>query len=263
MAAFHADARKREIRRAFECAAGTYDAAACVQREAAARLSDFARTPSAAVHCVLDAGCGTGQALPKLAARFPEACRIALDFSTAMLARARTFDALPLCADIERLPLAEATVDLYWSSLAWQWCDPTKALAEAARVLKPGGAAWIATLGPRTLHELRTAFAAVDDDIHVIDFPPAAHWPAAVKTSGLIVEARARTALCEIAADLRELLGNIKAIGARAVGEKRRRRSLGRRGWQTLLSAYEAFRRPDGALPATYDLILLALRKPA
>ncbi|MDR1229374.1 MAG: methyltransferase domain-containing protein [Azoarcus sp.] len=255
--------RKYEIRRAFDRAAATYDTAARVQREAAAHLSAFAPTPAEPVHCVLDAGCGTGHALPGLAARFPQARRIALDFSPAMLARARAFDALPLCADIEYLPLADATVDLYWSSLALQWCDPARALAEAARVLKPGGAAWIATLGPRTLHELRTAFAAVDGDVHVIDFAAIAHWLAIAEASGLVVEAHGQMLLCEIAADLRALLGNIKAIGAHTVGEKRRRRTLGRRGWQILQSAYEAFRRPGGALPATYDLILLALRKPA
>ncbi|MDR2092148.1 MAG: methyltransferase domain-containing protein [Azoarcus sp.] len=257
-----APTRKHEIRRAFDRAAATYDTAARVQREASARLEAFAQTPPQTVRCVLDAGCGTGQALPGLAARFPQACRIALDFSPAMLARARAFDALPLCADIEHLPLADATVDLYWSSLALQWCDPAKALAEAARVLRPGGTARIATLGPQTLHELRAAFAAVDDDVHVIDFPDIAHWFAITRTAGLTIEAHGQILLYEIAADLRELLGNIKAIGARTVGEKRRRRPLGRRGWQTLQSAYEAFRRPGGALPATYDLILLALRKP-
>ncbi|MDR2030893.1 MAG: methyltransferase domain-containing protein [Azoarcus sp.] len=255
--------RKREIRRAFERAAPAYDRAARVQREAAARLLDFALTQPrpAGVRRILDAGCGTGQALPGLMARFPRAHCIAADFSAAMLAHARAFDAAPLCADIEHLPLADAAVDLYWSSLALQWCTPATALAEAARVLTPGGTAWIATLGPRTLHELRAAFAAVDDAAHVIDFANAGHWLDDARAAGFSILSSARTPLCDLAADLRTLLGNIKAIGARTVGEKRRKTPLGRHGWQTLQSAYEAFRRPDGVLPATYDLILLALRK--
>ncbi|MDR0635382.1 MAG: methyltransferase domain-containing protein [Azoarcus sp.] len=256
------DARRNEIRHAFERAAATYDRAANVQRAAMARLFAFARAcpPASPVRRVLDAGCGTGQALPWLAARFPRAQCIGLDFSAAMLARLS--EASPVCADIERLPFAEASFDLYWSSLALQWCDPAAALAEAARVLTPGGMAWIATLGPHTLHELRAAFAAVDDDVHVIDFFSTAQWLAAAGAAGLVAEAHAGEPLHELAADLRALLGNIKAVGARAV-DGRRRRPLGRRGWLLLQSAYEAFRRPDGALPATYDLILLVLRKPA
>jgi malonyl-CoA O-methyltransferase len=256
--------RKREVRRAFERAAPAYDGAARVQREAAARLFDFARTcPRPAHVCrMLDAGCGTGQALSGLMAHFPRAHCIAVDFSAAMLARARASGTALLCADVERLPLADASVDLYWSSLALQWCAPATALAEAARVLAPGGAAWIATLGPRTLHELRAAFAAVDDAAHVIDFASAGHWRDAARAAGLSILSSAQEPLRDLAADLRTLLGNIKAIGARTVGEKRRKTPLGRRGWQTLQSAYETFRRPDGTLPATYDLILLALRKP-
>ncbi|MDR1854100.1 MAG: malonyl-ACP O-methyltransferase BioC [Azoarcus sp.] len=260
------DFRKLAVRRAFEHAATTYDAAARVQREAAQSLAAFASEfpPLAPPRFVLDAGCGTGYALPELRSRFPHARLLALDFSTAMLARAtRDFPAAPLCADIERLPLADGCVDLYWSSLALQWCDPAAALAEVARVLTPGGVAWIATLGPYTLTELRTAFAAVDDDVHVIDFSSPSFWQAACRDAGLVVEAHGGDARYDFGPDLRALLGNIKAIGARTVGEKRRRRTLGKQGWQTLQAAYEAFRRPDGLLPATYDLILLALRKPA
>jgi malonyl-CoA O-methyltransferase len=259
--------RKHEIRNAFDRAAYTYDAAARVQREAIQHLFAFTQTqpPAPPVRRLLDTGCGTGQALPELTARFPQARSIALDFSTAMLSHARTacgsFPVIPVCADIERLPLADACIDLYWSSLAMQWCDPATALTEAARVLTPGGCAWIATLGPQTLHELRTAFTAVDDDTHVIDFTDLDHWQAAAQAAGLVIQSSAQTPLFDLAPDLRTLLGNIKAIGARSVGEKRRRRPLGRRNWQALQAAYEAFRRPDGALPATYDLILLALEK--
>lgn len=143
-----------------------------------------------------------------------------------------------------------------------QWCEPETALTEAARVLVPGGSAWIATLGPRTLNELRTASAAVDDDSHAIEFRSISHWLNASRIAGLTVEAHADEMLFDFAIDLRALIGNIKAVGAHTVFDARRRRTLGKRGWQTLQSAYEAFRSPDGLLPATYDLILLALRKP-
>jgi malonyl-CoA O-methyltransferase len=257
---------KNQIRRAFDRAASTYASAAHVQGAAAQHLLAFTRAQSLPrrVRYVLDAGCGTGQFLPALSAYFPQAQCLALDFSTAMLTHAAraACPLLPVCADIERLPLADASIDVYWSSLALQWCSPETALREAVRVLSPGGVAQIATLGPRTLHELRIAFSAVDDDVHVIDFTPMRHWLEVSKAAGLTVQSHSREILFDFAVDLRTLLGNIKAIGARTVGNHQRR-TLGRKGWQTLQSAYETFRRPDGMLPATYDLILLALRKPA
>jgi malonyl-CoA O-methyltransferase len=261
------DRTKNQVRRAFDRAAPTYGCAAHVQGAAAQRLLAFSREQPlpARVRRVLDAGCGTGQTLPALSACFPSAQCVALDFSTAMLTVAARTSTVAhfVCADIERLPLDDATIDFYWSSLALQWCSPEAALREASRVLSPGGVARIATLGPRTLHELRTAFGAVDDGVHVIDFTASEHWLAASRAVGLTVQFHTREPLFDLAPDLRTLLGNIKAIGARTVGSGERRRTLGKKGWQALQSAYETFRRSDGALPATYDLILLALRKPA
>jgi len=261
------DPYKNQIRRAFDRAAPTYGAAAHVQAAAAQRLFALTRTQSLPTHVrrVLDAGCGIGQSLPGLLALFPQSQCIALDFSSAMLVQAACAAcASPLvCADIERLPLADASIDFYWSSLAFQWCSPETTLREVFRVLSPDGVARIATLGPRTLHELRTAFGAVDDGVHVIDFIPMEHWLEVSKTAGLTVQFHSHETLFDSATDLRTLLGNIKAIGARTVTSQQRRQTLGRKGWQVLQSAYEAFRRPDGTLPATYDLILLALRKPA
>ena len=259
---------KKEVRRAFDRAAHTYDGAARVQRETARRLLEFARESAPnrlspeTVRTLLDAGCGTGQALSGLVAHFPQAQRIALDFSTAMLDHAclAAPDVLPVCADLERLPLPDDAIDLYWSNLALQWCNPAAALREIARVLSPDGEAWIATLGPRTLYELRAAFSAVDNGEHLIDFIALDIWIAAARDAGLSIQVCAQEQIRDSAADLRTLLAKIKDIGANAIGEKQRR-FLGRRGWQTLQSAYEDFRRPDGTLPATYDLLLFVLKK--
>jgi malonyl-CoA O-methyltransferase len=261
--------RKSEIRRAFERAAPTYDSAAQVQREAATRLFAFGQehVPSHTVRRVLDAGCGTGQALARLGSCYPGAQILALDFSAAMLTRARAClpptlpPALPLCADIEHLPLAKASIDLYWSNLAVQWCAPQAVLREIHRVLAPGGIAWIATLGPRTLHELRAAFTAVDASEHVIAFISPEKWHDAAHAAGFHIRDGVRLSLRARAPDLKTLLADIKAIGAHTIGE--RRRMLGRQGWQKLQTRYEAFREPGGALPATYDLLLFVLRKPA
>jgi malonyl-CoA O-methyltransferase len=170
---------------------------------------------------------------------------------------------LAVCGDLEHLPLASNSLALIWTSLAIQWCDPLRALAECARVLAPDGVALVATLGPRTLWELREAFALIDGARHTIDFHPATRWIHAAQAAKLTPMAHDTIELHACAADLRGLLQDIKRIGAATVDGGRRREPLGRAAWTRLQASYERHRRPDGRLPATYDVILLALRKPA
>ena len=260
---------KRTVREAFDGAAASYDSAARVQREICHRLAAFAgaQPPPPGATRVVDAGCGTGYGLGLLEQLCPGATSIALDFAPAMLAHlaADTLagaEPLRLCADLEAIPLATASVDAIWSSLALQWCEPGAALREFVRVLRPGGGAWIATLGPRTLHELRDAFATIDDADHVIGFQPLDRWLGEAAAAGFELRASNEAPAFALAADLRSLLRDIKAIGAHSVGPQRRRRPLGRAAWRQLETRYESHRRDDGLLPATYDVILLALEKP-
>ena len=159
---------RHQVRQSFERAAATYDQAAGVQRLACKILAEQLPQSLSATPRLLDAGCGTGYALPLLQAFAPTAEVLALDLAPAMLARAHAATAR-IQGDLECLPLATACIDLYWSSLAWQWCDPARALAEARRVLRPGGYFLLCSLGPATFTELRQAFAAVDDYPHTFD----------------------------------------------------------------------------------------------
>jgi malonyl-CoA O-methyltransferase len=70
-------------------------------------------------------------------------------------------------ADAERLPLKDGAADLIFANLLMPWTRPDVLFAEVARVLAPGGAVLFATLGPDTLAEVRQAFGAVDDRLHV------------------------------------------------------------------------------------------------
>lgn len=262
----HVDTHRRAVREAFDRAAESYDNEAGMQREIGRRLFELARAhlPDIALQRVLDAGCGTGHALKQLASLAPGVEVLATDFAPAMLQRARSDfpTARFICSDLEQLPLASGSLDALWSSLSMQWCEPRRVLAECARVLVPDGSAWIATLAPDTLHELRTAFRSIDNEEHVLRFTPPETWLATAEAAGLIVETWQRERIALRVSNLRDLIRHLKGIGAHRV-TARPRRSLGKAEWRRLEAAYEKFRRDDGMLPATYDVLLVALRNPA
>jgi malonyl-CoA O-methyltransferase len=248
---------KARIRQSFERAAPTYDSAAAIQRRICTRLAEG--LPDIAPARLLDAGCGTGYAQTDLQARFPGAHRVALDLSPGMLLRVAT----PCCrvaGDLEHLPLADSSLDLYWSSLAVQWCDLAVALREAQRALRPGGVIALASLGPATFHELRHAFADVDDYRHTLAFHSPAEVQGLANAIGLTaIDIKKSTEIAHYA-DFKTLLHAVKAIGANQLGDGRRTSLMSRTGFQGAEAACEQLRTPAG-LPLTYDVIYLYARK--
>ena len=93
----------------------------------------------------LDVGCGPGSVTASLArAVGPDGLTLGIDISASMLARAVRAESGPqigfLRADAQRLPLRDATVDAVVCIAVLQLVpDPVAALAEMARVLRPGG----------------------------------------------------------------------------------------------------------------------------
>jgi len=165
---------KRQVRAAFDRAAARYDEAAVLQRTVGDRLIERLDLVKIAPRRVLDAGTGTGYCLPGLRARY-HAPLIALDIAPAMLKQARQRArwwrrSLPLCADIERLPLATGSFSLITSNLTLQWCQLDLALNELQRILEPGGLLMFTTFGPDTLKEVRLAWSEVDARPHVHQF---------------------------------------------------------------------------------------------
>jgi SAM-dependent methyltransferase len=94
---------------------------------------------------LLDIGTGTGRVLELLAPHFRQA--VGVDASKPMLALARARLAKPglahcsvRLADMYRLPLADASFDTAVLQMVLHYAeDPAGAVAEAARVLRPGG----------------------------------------------------------------------------------------------------------------------------
>jgi malonyl-CoA O-methyltransferase len=250
---------KQRIRQAFDQAATTYDAAADVQREVCDRLAECLMQASVDLDpdAILDAGCGTGYGVRWLGRRWPRARLVLVDFAPGMLAaaRARSAKIALICADIEALPVAGQGFALYWSSLAWQWNDPRRCLAEAGRVLKPGGLLAVATLGTDNFPELRHAFAAIDDYAHVLAIRSPDELLAECRAGGWRMKVWQRQAVRRHYPDVPALLRCVKAVGAREVGE-RRPAPFGRSAWRAIIDRYERLREPEG-LPLTYDVVWL------
>ena len=250
-----------EVRRAFGRAASSYDAAAELQRrvrdELLSRLDYVKLEPSA----VLDLGTGTGHAALALKRRYPASTVVALDLAESMLREARRRQPLfrrfqRVCADAAALPLRSATVDLVYSNLMLQWCGvPDGVFAECRRVLRPGGLLSFTTFGPDTLVELRRAWAAADHDgVHVSRFLDMHDVGDALVRSGFaepVMDVDRVTLTC---AEVRDLMRDLKAIGAHNAASGRRRGLTGKSTFARMVDAYERERR-DGRLPATYEVV--------
>ena len=119
---------------------------------------------------ILDLGCGTGTLCLLLKTRCPEARVIGIDPDPTMLARARRkataagFDLPFLQASATALPVApllDRPVDVCLASLMFHHLDRAQkqaALAEAVRMLAPGGHLLIADWGPPHTPAGRLAF---------------------------------------------------------------------------------------------------------
>lgn len=255
---------KQRIRQAFDQAATTYDEAADVQREVCDRLAGYFEQTGIDFQpeTILEAGCGTGYGVLWLKRRWPRAELALADFAPGMLMTSRIHypQTMQVCADIEALPFADQQFDLYWSSLAWQWNAPERCLAEAGRVLRPGGMLAVATLGTDNFPELRHAFAEIDDYSHVLAIPTPERLLANCQAGGWQVNVWERQAVHRHYPDLRTLLRRVKAVGAREV-EQRRPTPFGRAAWQAVTTRYEQLREPEG-LPLTYDVVWLIVTGP-
>ncbi len=265
---------KMAIRQAFERAAPAYDAAAFLQQEVARRLDERLELMKIQPSLVVDAGCGTGYALPGLHRRYPDARLLGLDLAHAMTRLAR--DRLPkptalarmtrrltgggvghgvVCADLERLPITQDSTDLVWSSLTLQWVADLEATFRQVRgMLRPGGLFIFSTFGPDTLKELRTAFQGLDGHDHVNRFADMHDIGDQLVYAGFQHPVMEMECLTLTYAHLKDLLHELKAIGAHTVLGPRRTGLMGREAWARLERNYEALRH-EGRLPATYEIV--------
>jgi len=251
---------RSRLRASFERASASYESAAHLQARVAAELLERLAVFDFSPRVVLDLGAGTGRVTGELKRRYRRALVIALDLAPGMLREARRHQRpwrrfARVCGDALRLPLATASVDVLFSSLMLQWCEPLGAvLGEVRRVLRPEGFFAFSTLGGDTLHELRSAWAHADAYNHVNHFRDVHEIGDAVVRAGLMEPVLDVDRLAVTYPDALTLMRDLKAIGAHNVTAGRPRALAGRARLKRMQEAYEEFRRDD-RLPATYEVI--------
>ena len=254
---------RTHIRRAFARAASTYAAVAALQKEVESRLLEHLQELPLTPATILDLGSGPGTAARALKHRWPKARVVALDHALPMLRQqTRRWWSLPsqrierVCADACALPLADASVDLVFSNLCLQWVEALPvAIDELRRVLRPGGVLLLSTFGSETLFELRAAFEHVDPGAaHVSPFLLLQQIGNTLQAAGFRDPVLHVDHFTLTYADPRELMRELKQLGATNALTDRRRGLTGKHRMQAVLAAYEQFRVND-RVPASYEVI--------
>jgi malonyl-CoA O-methyltransferase len=258
----------RAMRRAFDRAAargGESFIAREVERRMVERLQYIRHAPTR----ILEAGCGAGEGVALLRARYPQAEIIALDAAPGPLARARgartlrdrlrAFAGGPAVryarADFAAAALRPGACDFLWSNLALAWSgDAAATIRGWGAAMAPGGLAMFSTFGPDTLRELAASFAGCDDAPHVHPFADMHDIGDMLVAAGFGEPVVDMEMITLTYAAPGSLFAELRGAGYANVRGDRRRTLTGRRRWQRMLAAYAAQAR-DGRVPATFEVV--------
>jgi malonyl-CoA O-methyltransferase len=244
----------------FERAAGSYDDYAVLQRKVADEMLDRLHEVNITPAHVIDAGCGTGYCTRRLQKIWNSAQILGIDPASGMVQQASGqkgwFSKQAYCqADAVSLPLKDAIVDVVFSNLMLQWCDPVAVFAEFRRVLNNDGLLMFSSFGPDTLKELRQAWADIDDRPHVIDFADMHDHGDALLQAGFREPVMDVDRFTLTYSDVLGLLRDLHGIGSRNVMSGRRPGLMGRDALSRLEQAYLKFSDNEGRLPASYEVV--------
>ncbi len=279
----------QRLRQIFDRRAAAFDEVAFLPREIAQRMHERFAYIKLAPTYVLDAGCGLGDDLSTLQARFASAAVVGLDISKQMLVGAATNqkEQTPVKtwwsrwlkairrifggqrrqlvqADFAALPFASDTFSLLWSNLALHWHPaPDHVLAEWNRALQAGGLAMFSMLGPDSLRELRTAYQLADGEMvcpRVINFVDMHEVGDMLVEHGFEAPVMDMEMLTITYLSPEALLKDVRRWGAYPFTVSNRPAGLtGRRAhaahMSKLKAALEAQRMPDGTIPLSIEVI--------
>ena len=252
---------KLSIRKSFDRAAKSYNRAAILQEEVLLRLLqrlDYIRHQP---DTLIDFGCGTGKAIASLQKRYPRCEIIGLDLAFSMLQESKKQYGMlrkkrVVNADMERMPFADNSFDMLFSNLALQWANDLYAtFKELARIGKNGGLLMFTTFGPGTLKELRDSWAEVDQSPHVHQFIDMHDIGDAMMASGLVQPVVNAEIIRLEYSEFRQLLGDLKNIGASNADKNRSRGLMTPSKLKQLENNYQRLGYEKGKFIASYELV--------
>ena len=165
-----------------------YDRVAKLQKVVAAELGQRIKDKGFIPSSCVDIGSGTGYVVAELQRYFPEVPVVALDLALASLQHIQQQGfGYPVCADAQRLPIAQNCCDMVTSNLFLQWLpDVGKFFKQLHKIMRPHGQVFHATFGPQTLKELRASWGSVSNNTHVNSFPSIIELGNWVQAAGFI-----------------------------------------------------------------------------
>lgn len=239
---------KQRVAQDFSVSASVYDSHAFLQQRVLRELAGEAVKGK-----ILDAGTGTGM----LADLWPDASIIGLDIAEGMCRQARTKIPQVMVADMESLPLIDASVEGVFSSLAVQWLErPEQFYREAWRVCKPQGWLRVAMLAPQTLQELRAAYIAAGLTPSILDFAASATIQTQMQMAGWQIEKLQENTIHTQHESVRALLHYLKDLGAR------HKQGRGIKSPADLRKLEAAYASTDNKINTTWQVVMLEARKP-
>jgi malonyl-CoA O-methyltransferase len=268
MTAVHASTLipRQHIARSFGRAVRTYDQCAELQRHVGLRLLDMLDGASHNIRTadyILDAGCGTGFCTAELQMRYPDATVVALDLAEPMarVTQQRAVNAVPLCADIQQLPLRSEQFDRVLSSLTIQWCGDLMALfTELYRVTRAGGRVLLSTFGPQTLRELRAAWAGVDAHRHTSEFTDEQAILNAALRAGFSATLTKELRIQHYPS-LRVLAAELKGLGAHNLHPGQHQGLTSPGAFRSASAAFAAQAQSGSGVPVSWEVFYLELKK--
>lgn len=174
-------------------------------------------------------------------------------------------------ADLEALPLAEASLDLVVSALSLQWVnDLPGTLVQVCRALKPDGLFLAALLGGETLTELRQSWLIAETELtggaspRVAPFADVRDLGGLAQRVGFALPVVDSDRFTVTYADPLALMHEIRAMGASNMLAERRRVPVTRRLLLRAAEIYAArFALPDGRIPATFEILTITAWRPS
>ena len=258
---YHLD--KVKVRKSFDRAANTYDASAILQQEVASRLLERLEYIRIQPSHVLDVGCGTGTITADMLKRYPKAEIIGLDLAFNMLKKTKQqgkgwFSKKPhcICADAEKLPLNNNSIDLVISNLMLQWSNDLQTVFDGfQRVITPEGLLMFTTFGPDTLKEIRTSWASVDNIPHTSQFTDMHDIGDALLKAGFSDPVMDMEIITMTYDSVRDVIKDIKNIGATNATQGRHKGLMGKQRLIDFELAYEQFKQADDLYPITWEVV--------